>query len=70
MLSEEVEAITEVEDLEPVDITIVSEILDNLVESISDTTVRVIATCILYTGPRMYSCNCFLCTVTRSVIIP
>ncbi len=48
--SEVVEAITEVEDLEPVDITIVSEILDNLVESISDTNVRVVATCILYTG--------------------
>ncbi len=49
-MSAEVEAITEVEDLEPVDITIVSEVLDNLVESISDTTVRVVATCILYTG--------------------
>ncbi len=40
--SEEIEAITEVEDLEPVDITIVSKILGNLVESILDTTVRVV----------------------------
>ncbi len=70
-MSEEVQSITEVEDLEPVDITIVSKILDKIVKSISNTTVRVIATCILYSGlaTRRHSYNCFLCTLTRSVII-
>ncbi len=65
-----VEEITELEDLEPVDITIISEILDDLVEFISDTTVRVVATSILYAELQEGIYTAFPRTVTRFVIIP